>query len=184
MIKTLETDEFCMHYLQGDKEVIITAEYAGALWKAKLDVLNTDYGFFTDLKSTRSITELHYSEKYRQRVSFIEEYNYMVQAAVYAELERISSGRDTWLEAVMVAVSKEDAPDKAVITLADEGRLNMELDQVEQNMPHIIAVKQGFEEPKRCETCRYCRMTKKIKDKIQYIALGGDIYGPKFKGGC
>lgn len=177
MIRTLENDELCMAYLQGDKEVIITAEYAGVLWKAKIDVLNEDSGFFTDLKSTKSIRELHYSEKHRQRVSFIEEYDYLIQAAVYAELERISSGRNNWLAPLMVAVSKEDPPDKAVISLADDGRLNMELEKVEENLPHIIAVKQGLENPKRCECCRYCRMTKKIGNVINYIALGGSMYG-------
>lgn len=177
MIATLEKDEFCMAFLQGEKEVIVTAEYAGAMWKAKLDVLNEEQGFFTDLKSTKSIKELQWSEKWRQRVSFIEEYSYMLQVAVYAELERIYSGRKDWLRPLMVAVSKEDPPDKEVIDLADNSRLNMELDQVEANLPRILAVKSGLETPHRCGVCRYCRMTKRVEKMITYIDLGGDIYG-------
>jgi hypothetical protein len=179
MIEVLENDEMCMLMLQGTKEAIIVAEFADVEWKIKMDVLNREQGFFTDLKSTRSITELHYSEQHRQRVSFIEEYDYMVQAAVYAEVERIASGNKDWLTPMMVAVSKEDPPDKSVITLADNGRLNLELDKIEQNLPRIIAVKNGYEKANRCEKCRYCRMTKRVDRVITYLDLGGTIYGAR-----
>lgn len=179
MIKTLENDDYCMTFLQGQKEVIMTAEFAGTIWKIKIDVLNQDQGFFSDLKSTRSIRELQWSEKWRHRVSFIEEYDYMIQAVVYAEIESIYTGRGQWLNPMMVAVSKENPPDKAVISLMDENRLGLELDRIEGNMPHILAVKSGNEQPKRCEVCEYCRMTKKVNRFINYMELGGDIYSPK-----
>lgn len=181
MIKVLSEDEFCMAKLEGEKEVIRIAEFAGTPWKIKMDVLNEDYGFFTDLKSTRSISELQWSEKWRRRVSFVEMYDYMIQAAVYAEIERISSGRDYWLQPMMVAVSKEAPPDKEVISLADDARLNDELNNIEANMPRILAVKNGIEKPRRCGKCMYCRMTKRISKAINYIELGGDIYGVKNK---
>lgn len=181
MISVLENDVYCMDMLQGNKEVIIIGDFAGALWKCKIDVLNVERGYFTDLKSTRSITELRWSEKWRQRVSFIEEYDYMIQAAVYAEIERQSAGRDYWLNPVIVAVSKEDPPDKAIISLTDVNRLGMELDKIEENMPRILAVKNENEPPRRCGTCRYCRSTKQVDRIINYMELGGDIYGKERK---
>ena len=181
MISVLENDVYCMDMLQGDKEVIIIGEFAGALWKGKIDVLNTERGYFTDLKSTRSIIELRWSEKWRQRVSFIEEYDYMIQAAVYAEIERQSAGRDHWLNPVIVAVSKEDPPDKAIISLTDINRLSIELEKIEDSMPRILAVKNGFEQPRRCGACRYCRSTKQVDRIINYMELGGDIYGKERK---
>jgi len=30
-------------------------------------------------------------------------------------------------------------------------------------MPHLIEVKQGLVEPKRCENCEYCKKTRDVK---------------------
>lgn len=179
MIATLEADSLCMDFLQGEKEVLLIEEFAGVLWKGKIDVLNYDYGRFVDLKTTRSITELQWSEKLGQKVSFIEMYNYMTQVAVYAELERRKNDSEHWLTPYVVAVSKEDTPDHAIISLADERRIQLELTRIEENMPHIIAVKTDKKEPHRCEKCEYCRQTKKVSKPIFYTDLGGWMYGQK-----
>jgi len=176
MIAVLKSAPYCMAFLEGEKEVAITAVFADVPWKIKIDVLNSDYGFFTDLKSTSSIRELNWSERYRQRLNFIEEYDYLVQMAVYAEIERLHSSRDKWLHPIIVAVSKENPPDKAVISLYDEQRIHMELNNIEDNMPRIMAVKNGVELPKRCEVCKYCRSTKIVSEMISYYDLGGVRY--------
>ena len=176
MIAVLEKDECCMSFLQGAKEVAMTAVFAGVQWKIKIDVHNPDGGFFTDLKSTSSIRDLDWSEKYRQKLNFIEAYDYMIQAAVYAEVERLYTGRDKWLHPIIVAASKESPPDKAVISLYDEQRMHMELNTIEDNMPRVMAVKTGLEPPKRCEVCKYCRSTKIVSGMISYYDLGGVRY--------
>lgn len=179
MIKTLEADPLCMDFLQGEKEVTLIEEFAGTVWKGKIDVLNHDYERFVDLKTTRSISELQWSEELRQKVSFIEVYSYMIQVAVYAELERRMSRSDHWLTPYVVAVSKEDTPDHAIISLADTNRISLELDRIEENMPHILKVKKGEIASNRCEKCEYCRLTKKISKPMFYTDLGGWIYGQK-----
>ena len=90
--------------------------------------------------------------------------------AVYTELERLSESRWGTLEPLIVAVSKEETPDKAVICFDDESLQN-ELMMVSEKLPRIIAVKEGIEEPVRCEKCRYCRTTKKINGLIHYLEL-------------
>lgn len=169
MIEALMNDEFIQFVLQGDKEVILTADMFGVTWKAKLDTYNPVAGRIVDIKTTRSIRDKHWHKNYGY-VSFVEAYGYVTQMAIYAEIERLSSGRDEWLETLIVAVSKEDPPDKEII-LVDEDRLRIELEEVERNMERIIQVKQGIVEPKRCEKCRYCRETKKVKKIVHYLDL-------------
>lgn len=177
MIAVLESDPYCMDMLRGRKEITITGEFAGARWKGKIDVLNRNKKLFVDLKTTRSITELQWSDKLRQKVSFIELYDYMIQVAVYAELERRAAKREHWLEPYVVAVSKEDIPDHAVISLADKNRISYELTKIEENLPRVLEVKAGAVAPQRCEKCAYCRQTKKISGPMFYTKLGGWMYG-------
>jgi len=173
MIATLEKDEFAMYCLQGTKEVIVTAMMFGAEWKVMLDVQNNDRRRIVDLKTTKSITEKVWSEELWKKVSFVEAYAYPLQMAIYCEAERLAMGRDEgdWSEFLIVAVSKEKTPDKAIINMTDHERLVKELAEVEANMPRIIAVKSGEVEPIRCENCDYCRSTKILSKPMHYSEL-------------
>ena len=173
MIDCLKNDEFAMYCLEGSKEQIITFEIFGATWKVMLDVQNNERRRIVDLKTTRSITERVWDEESRKKVSFVEAYDYPLQMAIYTEGERISMGRPEgdWSEFFIVAVSKEKVPDKAIVNMTDPERLVKELAEVEANMPRIIAVKDGIEEPIRCENCDYCRSTKMLSGAIHYSML-------------
>lgn len=173
MIECLKRDPFAMYCLEGTKEQIITFEMFGAWWKVMLDVQNNERRRIVDLKTTRSITEKVWDEETRKKVSFIEAYQYPLQMAIYTEGERISEGRDEgdWSEFLIVAVSKEKSPDKAIINMTDHERLVKELAEVERNMPRILAVKAGIEEPVRCESCDFCRSTKTLTKAIHYSEL-------------
>jgi hypothetical protein len=172
MIATLQADELCMTYLQGAKEVILTAEFAGAPWKIRIDVYSPEQGFFADLKTTRSITEKIWVPEYGRRESFVEAYYYPRQMTIYAEIEKRATGSDTWLQPYMVAVSKEDPPDKVVLGFIDAYRMDYELTQIELNMPRIIDLKDGVAKPERCGRCAYCRATKKLDRVLHYSELG------------
>ncbi|GIO06253.1 hypothetical protein J31TS6_22810 [Brevibacillus reuszeri] len=170
MIETLEQDEFIQFVLQGHKEVIMTAEFAGAIWKIKMDSYNPLHERFSDLKTVKAIREKYWDKELREYVSFVEAFGYTRQMAIYAEIERRNSGRKGWLESLIVAVSKEDPPDKAVIAI-DSYRIEEELISVERNLPHVLEVKAGEVPAKRCEKCRYCRETKKIQKVTHYLDL-------------
>lgn len=171
IIATLRNDKLIQLCFEGEKEVIITAEMFGVPWKIKMDVLNRTKNRFCDLKTVKSIRETVWHPEYG-RTSFVESYEYVRQFAIYSEVERIDSGRDEFLENLLVAVSKEDVPDKEVIMI-DSDRLKMELEEVEKNMPRIIAIKRGLEPPNRCEKCKYCRQTKQLTKVIHYTDLVG-----------
>ena len=171
MIETLENDPFCMFVLQGEKEVIMTAEMFGTPWKIRIDSYDREKRRLVDLKSTRSITELVWSNERWAKVSFIEAYHYLTQLAIYSEVERINTGGRDYPEPLIVAVSKEEPPDKAIISLNDPARIQKELDAIESNMPRILAVKSGQEKPIRCERCAYCRSTKRLSKVMFYTEL-------------
>ena len=172
MIDCLQEDPFVMPYLEGDKERILTAEMYGAPWKIRMNVHSLVPRRIVDLITTRSILEKVWDEAARKYVSFIELFKVPVKAAIYSEVERLAMGRvaGDWSEFMIVAVSKEKYPDKAVLNMTNPIRLAAELAVVEANMPRIIALKAGLEEPIRCEACNYCRSTKVLSNVIQYSA--------------
>jgi len=170
MIEALQNDSFCSYMLEGEKEVIMTAEMFGAPWKIKIDTYKPSDSI-VDLKTTRSIWEQQWSEFYNCRVSFIETYQYFIQFAIYLEIERLNAGSDRHLSPYIVAVSKETPPDKAVIDLNDPARISHELHRIEANMPRILAVKSGSIAPIYCGKCAYCRSVKTVTDIISYRDL-------------
>ncbi len=171
MIDCLQDDPFAMSFLDGKKETILTAEMYGAPWKIRMNVQNILSRRMVDLMTTRSILGKVWDEAVHGYVSFIELYKVPLKAAIYSEVERLALGRaaEDWSEFMIVAVSKEKYPDKAVINLTNPTRLAAELAAVEAAMPRIIALKAGIEEPIRCERCDYCRSTKVLNEVIQYF---------------
>jgi hypothetical protein len=173
MIAMLEADPMIMYMLQGEKEVIFTAEFAGAMWKIMTDVYNPERKRMVELKTNRNLRETVWCPTQEKRVNFIEQYYYLTQAALYTEIERRASGRpeEDWWEYYMVAVSKENVPDKEIIDLRDPPRYAAELEGIERNMERILQVKAGTLEPFRCERCDYCRSTRMLTGAIHYSEL-------------
>jgi PDDEXK-like domain of unknown function (DUF3799) len=168
MIETLKNDPFCMMALEGEKEVIMTGELHGHPFKIRIDVYNPQQNRFSDLKTVKEIRGRYWVEEVGW-CSFVEAYGYVMQMAVYSEIERQNRGGDI-LENYIVAISKETPPDKAVITV-DSDRIELELDYLKTHIERVGNVKYGFEKPKRCGTCEYCRRTKKITSVTHYMDL-------------
>jgi hypothetical protein len=175
MITAIENDEFCMYMLQGEPEVIMTAEMFGLWWKVRLDKYNSSKRRVVDIKTTKSVSEHDWmvQEGRNVKASFVEVYNYPLRAAVYCEVERIVSGAEEmdWPDFYIVAVSKEDPPDKAVINMKDPARYLEELAKIEESLMRIKLLKQGAARPIRCERCEYCRSTKVVESVIHYSKL-------------
>lgn len=169
MIEVIKNDELCWKMLQGMNEKIITGDLFGVKWKIRVDILAEEQGRLVDLKTVKSIRERYWNAHKGHYASFVEAYGYILQMAVYTEIERLDANRFDRLEPFIVAVSKEDVPDKAVICF-DDNSLDAELAQLKEKLPHVIDVKQGFTEPHRCEKCRYCRQTKKAQI-VHYMNL-------------
>ena len=174
MIATIQSDEFITDMLDGGHEHPIIAEFAGVMWKAKLDVYNPGKGRIVDLKTVKNIYDKAWSKQEGRYVSVFDSYHWVTQLAVYSELERLYTGRDNRLDTYIVAVSKEDVPDKAVIHI-DEERIEQELEWVKANLDRAVMVKLGYAEPVRCEHCKYCRSTKKISQAMSLAELEARI---------
>lgn len=174
MVSTLESDPFIMKALAGDKEVIFIAELFGLQWKCMIDSYQPNFtasaGIFTDLKTTQDLHKTVWNMHTQQREHFITAYGYDIQLSVYAEIEKRATGRKDWLVPFMVAVTKQDPPDKEVYQF-DYDDIAAGLNIVQVNIERIKEVKSGNVSAVRCEECDYCRSTKRIIKTKRYNEL-------------
>lgn len=168
MIEAVKKDRLSMFAMDGEKELIMNAELFGVHWKIKVDSINHQRKTFTDLKTTQSLSKRYWSDKYQKYVSFVEAWDYVLQMAVYREVIYQSTG--DYYTPYIVAVTKEDPPDKAVLHF-DESRFRYELDYVQGLISHYQRLKQGQGKAWRCESCVYCRRTKQLKDTMEIGSL-------------
>ena len=156
MIDRAEQDPLFMQYMAGKKQVIMTGEIEGVPVKIKID--STDGRRLTDLKTVKSINETFYVKDSGERVSFVEWWNYDLQAAVYQEIYRQNTGEV--LPFYICAISKDKTdniphPRIAVIELQPM-ILQERLIEVKQNITHIQDLKTGVIDPIPCEKCDWC----------------------------
>ena len=162
--------------MPGENEVIMTGELFGVPWKIRLDKYMPDKRLIVDWKTTADINKTEYNPILGERESFVEALGYMMRAAVYTEIEKQYTGKETDANFVIVAISKQDPPDKAALLLNHRQRYDWELEQIEKNMMNIRRIKSGELKPRRCGMCDYCRKTKVLKKIIPYYVLN-----PKFR---
>lgn len=163
MIDALEDDENFRKLYQGKKEVIVTGTLFGVKWRGKVDCLDLKRHLFLDLKTVDDIHKKHWSDEDHTFVSFAQARGYDMQMAVYRELIKQTFGVEC--EPLIVAVSKQKVPDKGVFSVPDY-LMNYQMQRIQEDQPHIQAVKEGREKPTRCEHCDYCRSTKVLNDVI------------------
>ncbi|MBO9166203.1 PD-(D/E)XK nuclease-like domain-containing protein [Lactiplantibacillus pentosus] len=163
MIAALNQGEDFKKLYQGDKEVIVTGKIDGYPWKGKVDCLNLKQGYFVDLKTTADIYKGYWNEESREREPFVYAYNYQLQMAVYQELIKQQFG--VTCKPYIVAVSKQDPPDKQAIDLP-EYRLTNAMKQVLESQQHIQDVIKGEADPIQCGHCAYCRSTKQLDSVV------------------
>lgn len=145
IIKIIEKNYDFNKFLQGEHQKILTFEMFGALWKMKMDSF-VENVCITDLKVIA-------------RTDNLPLWRYDTQGAIYqAGVEANGYGR---LPFYLATVTKEKISDINIFQVP-QAQLDMALNEVESNMPHLIEVKNGLVEPKRCEKCPYCKMTRKI----------------------
>ncbi|MBN6206236.1 PD-(D/E)XK nuclease-like domain-containing protein [Ralstonia pickettii] len=164
MIETLKNDKFASFALSGEKERILTANLFGVDWKCKIDNINHEHQFFSDLKTTQDLYKRYWSDKYDGWVSFIEKWDYVLQMAIYRKIIEQNTG-DLYTPYI-VAVSKEKIPNKAVVYF-DESRFDFEYEYAEMKLQRIMEVKNGEVDPVACGKCDYCRSTKKLNGTIE-----------------
>lgn len=170
IINRIEKDELFMQYMSGEKQVIMTAEMFGVMWKIKIDSYIEDT-CIVDLKVMKSLRESHYVRDYGL-MDFIRYWGYDIQAAVYQKAVEINTGKQ--LPFYIAAASKEKETDIEIIQIPQEW-MNDRLMEVEGNVPKITALKNGEIDPIRCEVCDYCKHSKILTRAIWPDILLGEI---------
>ncbi|MHB9781460.1 PD-(D/E)XK nuclease-like domain-containing protein [Streptococcus sp. 10F2] len=181
MIRVLETDERfnqLYHGQSGDKvekEMIVFGELEGIPFKGKLDSVNLTRGYFVDLKTMKSIYADEWNSELRTRIKAaannILNFGYAGQLALYRELLKQRTGDD--YRQFIVAVSKENVPDKEVLVIPEQF-LDTGLSDLLEAAIEIWDVIQGKKEPKKCERCDYCRSVKKLTKIVSLDELIGE----------
>lgn len=178
VIATLETDKLfnnLYHGRKGDqveKEMIVTGTIAGVPFKGKIDSINHTRNYMVDLKTMKTIYGEEWCQELKRKVpgaiANIINYHYHVQGAVYQELLRQMTGRS--YRPLIVAVSKENEPDKEILGL-DEETLSEGLEYVSERVGHIWDVATGKVGPTKCGKCNYCRSKKKLNRIVSISEL-------------
>lgn len=170
MIDTIKQDDFAMFAMEGKKEQIYTADLFGIPWKIKVDSINNERKSFTDLKTTQDLYKRYWSTKYEGFTSFVEAWDYVMQMAIYRKVIAKNTGEA--YTPYIVAVTKENPSNKAVLHM-EPSRFDFEMEYVQEQIEHIMSVKNEEMAPERCERCSYCRSTKKL---TQTMEIGELIY--------
>lgn len=181
MIETAMKDPFIhsLVELEGENEKIFTGELFGIPWRIRVDKYVPAGRLVIDYKTVANINELKWSEAYHEKVSFIDAYGYMRRAAVYSEIEKQNAGSSKDPMFIIIAISKQDPPDKEVLSLNSRQRYDYELEVVAKNLQRIQEAKEGRRRPKRCGCCDYCRATKKLYEIKHFTSLMPDFRGER-----
>ena len=172
-IEMLDHDDFFKQiYEPGKKEVIVTGEINGRLWKGKIDSLVLNQSYFCDLKTVDDIHKKHWNEADHNWDNFIFTRQYEMQMAIYEELIRQTF--DVECEPFIFAVSKQTPPDHEAFHFeSDEAQFRMQeaMDHILQNQDRYWRILMGEEKPIGCGHCEYCRKVKKLSGFQDVSAL-------------
>ena len=155
MIEKINKDKFAKILLTGEKQKIFTGEIESVKVKCKIDNINFNKKFFTDLKTCRDIFETMYDVEKKERVSFIESRGYLIQLAFYREIIRQNTGEK--FIACLVAYDKTESQRGLTIQFTEEEIDNAYLEVLELIRKHKAALEGNTH---RCEKCTYCNSTR------------------------
>lgn len=157
-------DPVFMSYLDGQHQAVLTGEIGGHMFRIKMD----DYvpgKRITDLKYVKSAAE-GYNEFLKRRVTFVEDYGYDIQGAIYQEVEYQNSG--TRLPFYIAYITKEDVPDFGVVEIPQQ-MLDDALEYVKLQLAArpLASIRLS---PRSCRRrgCAWCRGQKSVQGAMPY----------------
>jgi hypothetical protein len=168
MINVLKNDPLVEQIREGEKEQIFTGKIGGVDFKIQVDILNFNKEYFADIKTTKNLQETYWNKELKQHETFINKYDYQTQIAIYSEILRQNTGLAEYMEPYLIVVDKQDVPDHEVIYMG-KAFITSKLIEIEERLPHIMAVRNGEIEPQYCGKCEYCRSIKKIIKPISLL---------------
>jgi hypothetical protein len=144
----------------------MTGNLFGCDWKIKMDSYLEDVAI-VDLKVMASITDLKWVKDIGY-LDFVRYWGYDIQGAIYQKIVEINTGKK--LPFYIAAATKETEPDIRIIQIT-QNYLDEALSVVEANIGRILRVKNGEQEPDRCELCDCCRHHRVLKAPISILDL-------------
>ena len=180
IIARIESDETFLKTLSGEKQVIMTGkinglegldnEIEGLPFKIKMDSYKENE-FIVDLKVMKDFKPV-WSDAYHSYQNFMIAYNYDIEMAIFQEIVYQNTGKK--LPVYISAITKEDPSDIGIFSIP-QNKLDEALTIVKHNIPRIKKILNGEVAPHRCETCEYCKMTKKARVlDWDYVGYSGD----------
>ena len=166
IISRIERDEYFMKYLSGEKQTIMTADLFGCKWKIKMDSYIPGVAI-VDLKVMASITENKWVKDIGY-LDFVRYWNYDIQGAVYQKVVELNTGKK--LPFYIAAATKETEPDIRIIQVT-QNYLDEALELVRANIGRVLTVKNGEDEPDRCDVCDCCKHNRVLRGPISIMDL-------------
>ncbi|TWW13626.1 hypothetical protein LABALGNA3A7_05490 [Dellaglioa algida] len=163
MIKSLAKQPIFKAAYNGEREVILTGKLFDTNWKARIDCLNVEEGYFCDIKTSADIHKRFWNNEKRIWESFVDGYGYTLQMAIYSKLLELKYGKP--FTPYIMAVTKSDIPDVAAIAIKPDD-LAEQLRMVELELPNVLRVLHGEVNPVMCGKCDYCKEHKVVKNFI------------------
>lgn len=157
-------DKVFMKFMSGETQRIMTGTISGQPFKIKMDSYHEDE-MIVDLKYVKGVGN-EYNEHLKRRLTFIEDYGYYIQAAIYQEIVYQNTGKR--LPFFIAYITKEAIPDFDVVQLSQE-KMDEALEFVKINLiakPYAM-IKAN---PKACgkRSCPYCRDLKVLTGPKTY----------------
>lgn len=167
-------EKILLKYMGGDRQVIMTGFIAGVPFKIMMD------SYFkgkciTDGKVMKDLEKVWVERNGRNvLVNFIEAYGYIIEGAVFQEIEYQNAKKEnpdaTKLPFVLEPVTKEEIPNAELI-LVDQDILDEVLEKIKEEVPRYQRIKLGLEKPVGCGKCPVCLSKKQIFAPQSYKKL-------------
>lgn len=184
IIDRMQADQLYSLLMSGEKQVIRTGKIAGVPFKIKLDslldaaacrqiaeefpgaapALGFGDGAIVDQKVMRDLGDV-WSDEERRMVPFAQAWGYDIQGAIYQAVE------GHMMPFILAVGTREEPADLAALYIPDDA-LRAKLYEVEDLAPRFQAIKEGREEPRRCERCPWCRATRTLRTIVDFRELG------------
>lgn len=166
MIERCKRDKKFMQYVSGEKQVIMTAEIFGAIWKIKMDSYLPNKAI-VDLKTVDDMYKPVFC-KDTGKLSFIQARGYDFQLAIYQKVVELNTGKR--LPCFIAAVDKKETPAIEIISIS-QSELDGTLAGLQYGIERIKKLKSGELQPDKCGRCDYCKDTKIIQKPISMADL-------------
>ena len=162
VLEQMQKDEMFMKYISGENQVIMTGEISGVPIKIKIDSFHKSK-CIVDLKCVANF-DLIWDDVLKQKINFIEYYDYLTQAALYQEIVYQNTGER--LPFIIAAATKEKYSQRALLQIPQE-KMDLKLEFLQEYLPYLQDLKQGKKQASNCEHCNYC-ISKQKCDRIWY----------------